>query len=388
MLVFLVLLCAACLVGVLVGWAWKPKWVASVDNGRINLSAARSSHSTMVLSPAKDFGSTQEEASVALTGRNHFCSLSQPKQENSVVTEEDLKHLIHLVDRKDGGPPWKHVMDRSTPSMSYQACQRDTETGPPQFCSRTVYEDATPELLRDFFWDDEFRLKWDDMMIHAATVEESPTTGAMIVHWIRKFPFFCSDRENIIGRRIWKLGQSYYCVTKGVPCPSVPRHEKARRVDVYYSSWAIQAVASREGNGQLTACEVILFHHEDMGIPSEVVKFGARHGMWRAVKNMERGLRAYQKARASGAPPSQPALMAQVYTKLGPDYLKSSETAQDSPKAEGPSSPEKPPQDLNIPKLLIFAGAVALAFSLERGLLTKAVPLWAARRLGNIGRRL
>ncbi|CAA2971240.1 phosphatidylcholine transfer -like isoform X2 [Olea europaea subsp. europaea] len=56
-------------------------------------------------------------------------------------------------------PHWKHMMNRSTHNMSYQAWQRDPENGPPQYCSRTVYEDATPELLRDFFWDDEFRMK-------------------------------------------------------------------------------------------------------------------------------------------------------------------------------------------------------------------------------------
>lgn len=41
-------------------------------------------------------------------------------------------------------------------------------------------------MVRDFFWDDEFRVKWDDMLIHAETLEECPTTGAMVVHWVRK----------------------------------------------------------------------------------------------------------------------------------------------------------------------------------------------------------
>lgn len=31
---------------------------------------------------------------------------------------------------------------------------------------------------------------------------------------LSQFPFFCSDREYIIARRIWKLGGAYYCVTK------------------------------------------------------------------------------------------------------------------------------------------------------------------------------
>ena len=100
-------------------------------------------------------------------------------------------------------------------------------------------------MVRDFFWDDEFRFrtKWDEMILHAETMEECPTTGTMVVHWVRKvhkkisncfflvdfhccvtlfskiyfflqFPFFCSDREYVIGRRIWESGRSYYCVTK------------------------------------------------------------------------------------------------------------------------------------------------------------------------------
>lgn len=29
-----------------------------------------------------------------------------------------------------------------------------------------------------------------------------------------QFPFFCSDREYIIGRRIWDAGRVFYCITK------------------------------------------------------------------------------------------------------------------------------------------------------------------------------
>lgn len=40
--------------------------------------------------------------------------------------------------------------------------------------------------MRDFFWDDVFRSNWDDMLAYSKTIEEFPTTGTMIVHWIRK----------------------------------------------------------------------------------------------------------------------------------------------------------------------------------------------------------
>ncbi|XAR52148.1 hypothetical protein NMG60_11020069 [Bertholletia excelsa] len=409
MFLFIVPVWIAFFLGVVVGWAWKPRWGNLGCNEKFNCSTI-SSPSSSVVSPVKAFGSSQnfnsfavrtpsfgscvmedvadkEQVSVPITRDSNCSSLLLEKEEGVSVTEEDLAQLCHLVDRRDGGPPWKHMMDRSTHTMSYQAWQRDAETGPPQYCSRTVYEDAMPELLRDFFWDDEFRLKWDDMLVHAATIEECPTTGSMIVHWIRKFPFFCSDREYIIGRRIWALGQSYYCVTKGVPCPSVPRHDKPRRVDLYYSSWYIRAVASRKGNGELTACEVILFHYEDMGIPREIAKFGIRQGMWGTVKNIERGLRAYQRERASRAALSRSAFMAQINTQVDPDYLKSLESCEDSPASEVLGSPEKR-RGPSIPKLLVFGGAVVLAFSLDRGLLTKAVTSGIARRFGILGRRL
>lgn len=50
----------------------------------------------------------------------------------------------------------------------------------------TVHEDATPEMVRDFFWDDEFRTNWDEMHLHSDLLEECTKTGAMLVHWIRK----------------------------------------------------------------------------------------------------------------------------------------------------------------------------------------------------------
>lgn len=49
------------------------------------------------------------------------------KDEDHLLKDEDLKHLWQLVEKRDGGPPWKHMMDRSTPQMTFQAWQRDRE---------------------------------------------------------------------------------------------------------------------------------------------------------------------------------------------------------------------------------------------------------------------
>jgi hypothetical protein len=58
--------------------------------------------------------------------------------------------------------------------------------GPIVHCSQTIFEDATPELVRDFFWDDDFRLKWDPMLVCFKTLDEFPQNGTTIIHWIKK----------------------------------------------------------------------------------------------------------------------------------------------------------------------------------------------------------
>ncbi|KAG5563591.1 hypothetical protein RHGRI_006136 [Rhododendron griersonianum] len=413
---FMAPLWVATIVGVVVGWAWKPKWV-NLSTDSLDSSSRSKNGSSLTEWPASfsclipssltipSLDSLKllltsciswlpinglEEGNSTLSPSTTFdCSSSKPeKAETAVVGKDDLEHLCRIVEEKDGGPAWIQMMDRSTPAMSYRAWRRDSENGPPQYRSSTIFEDATTEMVRDFFWDDEFRMKWDDMLTHAEILEECPNTGTLVVQWVRKFPFFCSDREYIIGRRIWESGRSYYCVTKGVPYPSVPRRNKPRRVDLYYSSWHIRAVESKRGDGQLTACEVLLFHHEDMGIPWEIAKLGIRQGMWGAVKKIEPGLRAYQRERESGAPLSRCAFMARINTKISADYLDSLEsTRSSSSEVETLNSSEEKPRR-NIPKLLVIGGAIALACSLDRGLLTKAVIFGVARRFGNIGKKL
>lgn len=406
LLMFIAPLWIAVLVGVLVGWAWKPRWANVLSKDTFPTSPTTTTLSTcFAFVPIPSLNSLKfqfpncilwtnnddDKEALPLSPAASKSDSSSSKLDNEKVawvTREDADHLCRLVEEKDGGPAWIQMMDRSTSTMSYQAWRRDPESGPPQYRSRTVYEDATPELVRDFFWDDEFRSNWDDMHIHSETLEECPTTGTMVVQWVRKFPFFCSDREYIIGRRIWESGRSYYCVTKGVPCSLVPRRNKPRRVDLYYSSWFIRAVESKRGDGQLTACEVLLFHHEDMGIPWEIAKLGVRQGMWGAVKKIEAGLRAYQKHRVSGAPLSRSGLMAQINTKVSADYLRSLESnTSNSLEGENPDSPKKPSEKNNIPKILVVGGAVLLACTLDRGLLTKAVIFGVARRFARIGRR-
>lgn len=304
------------------------------------------------------------------------------QQDQDIVTEKDLEHLLQFLDGKVVDTAWQQFMERTTPNMVYQAWRHEPEDGPLMYRSRTVFEDATPELVRDFFWDDDFRPKWDTMLAYFKVLEELPHVGSMIVHWIKKFPFFCSDREYIVGRRIWESGNTYYCVTKGVPYPSLPRKDKPRRVDLFFSSWRIRAVESRRRDGQLSACEVTLIHYEDMGIPKDVAKVCIRHGMWGVVKKLQSGMRAYQVARGSGASLSRCALMAQITTKISVDEpslileQESNEAADD----DEPGHNVRQAQEGIDWKWVVIGGTVAVVFGLQAGVVGKALLFGAARR--------
>ena len=60
-----------------------------------------------------------------------FCTSSTSNhnagQETLAVMDEDLEHLCNLWQAKYGGPAWYQVMDRSTPTMYYQAWRRDPD---------------------------------------------------------------------------------------------------------------------------------------------------------------------------------------------------------------------------------------------------------------------
>ena len=124
-----------------------------------------------------------------------------------------------------------------------------------------------------------------------------------------------------------------------------------------------------------------------MGIPWEIAKLGVRQGMWGAVKKIEPGLRIYQEGRASGAPLSRCACIANINTKICADYLRSLEnSASHSLEIENHDSSAKP-IGRSIAKILVVGGAISLVCTLDRGLLTKAVIFGVARRFAKIGRR-
>ena len=124
-----------------------------------------------------------------------------------------------------------------------------------------------------------------------------------------------------------------------------------------------------------------------MGIPWEIAKLGVRQGMWGCVKRVEPGLRTYQSARAAGEPPSPFAVAAEITTKVKAEELKSTARGN-SEMAETQDEQVEKNQCLGrgFSRFLVIGGAIALACSLDRGLLTKAVVLGIARKFGRPGR--
>ncbi|MBA0857871.1 hypothetical protein Goshw_018427 [Gossypium schwendimanii] len=421
-----ILLCAvpiwlAVMIGLFIGWAWRPRWTSLVFlglrskfrfvwtappgfgarrlwlaftalsafsvcrtvfsnfiKGRARKSTAETSNSAVPLqSPSPTVRISPEGAAGTVSP-----TTKAEERQQDIVTENDLAHLLNLLEGKEGEMEWQNMMERTTPNMSYQAWRHEPENAPAIYRSRTVFEDATPELVRDFFWDDEFRPKWDTMLSYVKILEECPRTGTMIVHWIKKFPFFCSDREYIIARRIWEAGNAYHCVTKGVPYPDLQKRDKPRRVELYFSSWVIRAVESRKGDGQMTACEVALVHYEDMGIPKDVAKLGVRHGMWGTVKKLHSGMRAYQNARKTNSSLSRCAQMARITTKISPDEsagsLRPATVEDEKDRTMGMRREHDNGLDW---KWIAIGGTVALAFGLHSGIIGKALLVGAGRRM-------
>ncbi|KAK9146466.1 hypothetical protein Sjap_006369 [Stephania japonica] len=428
-----ILLCAvpiwvAVMIGLVIGWSWRPRFTGLVFLG------LRSKFRFLWTAPPPGFGARRlwfafTALSAFSVGRRVWSNF-KPKAEDSpgsgaaaagsaspqdlglvgdrssVVRALTTCHLLVniLVSTKfdddsckvwvacrsamgdDGSKCSSPLGERVAEKKSLRENQRETkETGPTILRSRTVYEDATPELVRDFFWDDEFRVKWDSMLSYAKTLEECPRTGTMIVHWIKKFPFFCSDREYIFGRRIWESGKTYYCVTKSVPYSGIPKRDKPRRVELYFSSWTIKPVESRRGNGHSSACEVTLVHYEDMGIPKDIANLGVRHGMWGTVKKVHTGLRAYQLERKSEAPLSRSALMATITTNVTVNgstdsserplrYLENSQTRD--------LLPSKVENCIDW-RWIVLGGTVAVVCGLHTGVIGKSLlfGVGAARRL-------
>lgn len=150
--------------------------------------------------------------------------------------------------------------------------------------------------------------------------------------------------------------------------------------------------AVESADGQMTACEVLLFHHEEMGIQKDLAKLGVRQGMWGCVKKMDPGVRKYKAERGSTKPLSPSARSAHTMTKV-PHHLLHDSDQLHSKHAEPGTNYEavlgkEEQEHKGYLKWVILGGAVALACGMDRGAVGKFLIFGVAKRLGRAGRRL
>ncbi|XVF26437.1 hypothetical protein REPUB_Repub14bG0016400 [Reevesia pubescens] len=205
-----------------------------------------------------------------------------------IVSDSDLKFLIDNLDEKlNRDEKWDNVMDKKNNCVSYKAKCCKTKDRPLKYLSTTVFESCSPELLRDFYMDNEFRKDWDKTLIDHVQLQMDTTNGIEIGQTIKKFPLL-TPREYILAWRLWEGNdRTFYCFIKDCEHPSAPRQKKYVRVEYFRSGWQIRKVPGRD------ASEIRMFHQEDAGLNVEMAKLAFARGIWSYVCKMDNALRKY-----------------------------------------------------------------------------------------------
>ncbi|GAA0185349.1 hypothetical protein LIER_32637 [Lithospermum erythrorhizon] len=236
---------------------------------------------------------------------NHSRASSSSAQIRSsgVVSEVDLKYLIDNLDAKlDMNDGWENVIDKRNDSISYSAKCCKQKDGPIKYLSVTVFEGCLPEILRDFYMDNNYRKMWDKTLIDHRQLEVDGRTGTEIGQMVKKFPLL-TPREYVLAWRVWEgKNQSFYCFSKEYEHPLVPRQKKYVRVGFFRSGWRIRKVPGRD------ACEIKMVHQEDSGLNVEMAKLAFARGIWSYVCKMDNALRKYSPRNPVAVSPAASAI--------------------------------------------------------------------------------
>jgi len=222
------------------------------------------------------------------------------------VTKDDLKFFKTRMEYRDPGD-WKQFSQKELPGeLTFSAWCHVLPDKTTEYKTVTVVRDITAEEMMDFYLDDPVRMKWDGMISHHELVQQdSLADREQIVRWIRSFPFsFITDREYIIGRKIFREEDKIYAMTKAVEHPMAPLKEGLIRMEVFYSMWYARNVECPWGTDR-KACEVVLLHHEKFGVPERLSRFVACKGMWGVIKKMEPAIREFTAERRRRCDPDE-----------------------------------------------------------------------------------
>ncbi|XP_010696139.2 uncharacterized protein LOC104908693 [Beta vulgaris subsp. vulgaris] len=209
---------------------------------------------------------------------------------SDLISDGDLKILIDNLDEKANDPEngkWENVTEKSKTSLSYKAKCCKPKEGPLKYWSVTVFENCSPETLRDFYMDCDFRKQWDKTVVAHEQLQIDEGSGTEIGKTIKKFPLL-TPREYVLAWKIWEgSNRTYYCFTKECEHPLAPIQRKYVRVPFFRSGWRIRQVPGKN------ASEIRMVHQEDAGLNVEFAKLAFARGIWSYVCKMDDALRKY-----------------------------------------------------------------------------------------------
>uniref|UniRef100_M4FE46 Protein kinase domain-containing protein n=1 Tax=Brassica campestris TaxID=3711 RepID=M4FE46_BRACM len=287
---------------------------------------------------------------------------------STLVSDEDLKGLIEKLGERDGDAEiWEDIIHKSNARVSYTAkCCKPKDGGPMKYLSTTVFEDCSPEALRDFYMDNEYRKQWDKTVVEHEQLQVDSNSGVEIGRTIKKFPFL-TPREYVLAWRLWEgMNDKFYCFIKDCDHNMVLQQRKYVRVSYFRSGWRIRKVPGRN------ACEIHMFHQEDAGLNVEMAKLAFSKGIWSYVCKMESALRKYTATshRPQGPTVSAVSLMKKIPSELEnetDDITNSLGTMHRGEGAKRKKLLRKPSKKQIANGLLLVGGAVGGAVCLSRG---------------------
>ncbi|RDX71757.1 StAR-related lipid transfer protein 7, mitochondrial, partial [Mucuna pruriens] len=213
---------------------------------------------------------------------------SQLPRTSNFVTDADLKFLMEILDEKlNESDKWENVLDKRNNLLSYNVKCCKPKNGPLRYLSKTVFNDISSEMLRNFYMDNDYRKQWDKTLVQHNQLQVDKSDGTEVGHTIKKFPLL-KPREYVLAWKLWEgSDKTFYCFMKECEHPLAPRQRKYVRVELFRSGWQIREVPGSN------ACEITMFHQEDAGLNMEMAKLAFRKGIWNYVCKMDDALRRY-----------------------------------------------------------------------------------------------
>ncbi|XP_047318769.1 uncharacterized protein LOC124922088 [Impatiens glandulifera] len=208
---------------------------------------------------------------------------------SELIPDSDLTSLIDILDDKfNEDVKWVNLINRKNNSVAYEAKCCKPKDGPMKYLSLTILDNCSPEMLQDFYMNNDYRKQWDKTFIdhHQLQLDKS---GTEICQMIKKFPLL-TPREYIIAWRTWKTEDgTFYCISKECEHPMAPIQKKYVRVKCFRSGWRISKVPGRN------ASEIKLIHQEDAGLNPEMAKLAFTKGIWDYICKMDNAFRKYNE---------------------------------------------------------------------------------------------